>query len=134
MLPLMAVALEADGRGWYPFTTGADAGSVVLFAYSPRLPVPTFRWVMLADDDPRPHMALDLLHVAQLLYLAPVAPDTLDDVDVPGLLSGLLAMWHCDPDALLGSIAADFGEHPERAAAHMAECLAVAARYVGVEA
>lgn len=130
-LPLMAVALDVDGHGWYPFTTGIDAESVTLFAYSPKLPTPTCRWVELPDDDPRPHVRLDLLHIAQLMLLAPVAPDAIEDL--PALLAEQLAGCRCNPDALLSTVAAEFGDWPERAASHLSACLLAAARHIGLE-
>jgi hypothetical protein len=124
----MAVALDADGRAWYPFTT---VTGVVLFAYSPELPHITDRWATLPDDDPRPHIRLDLLHIAQLMLLAPIAPDAVEDL--PALLAEQLAKCHCNPDALLGTVAAEFGSWPEQAASHMSACLLAAARHTGIE-
>jgi hypothetical protein len=130
-LPLMAVALDADGHGWYPFTTGADPESVVLFSYSPRLPVATWRWVTLPDDDPRPHIPLDLVHLARLEFLANVPPEAIDDL--PTVLAEQLAGCRCNPAALLSTVAAEYGQWPEQAASHMSACLLDVARRTGME-
>lgn len=130
-LPLMAVALDVDGRPWYPFTTGADAESVVLFSYSPKLPVSTCRWVTIPDDDPRPHIPLDLVHLAQLEFLAKTPPEAIEDLAL--LLAEQLAGCRCNPTALLSTVAAEYGQWPEQAASHMSACLLDVARRTGME-
>jgi hypothetical protein len=130
-LPLMAVALESDGCAWFPFTTGTDAESVTLFLRTPQLPVPTWRWVTLPDDDPRPHIPLDLVHLARLEFLAAVPPEAIDDLGA--VLAEQLAGCRCNPAALLATVAAEYGQWPTEAASHMSACLLDVARRTGME-
>ncbi len=130
-LPLAAVDLFDDGHAWYPFRTSPNA--ITLFAYSPELRSPQWQWVNASADEPHAVMPLDAAHLAQLMFLAPVGPDGIDGAELLTLLPGLLTLWHCDPAAVLDTVADEFGEWPEQSAAHMQRCIIAASRLLGVE-
>jgi hypothetical protein len=131
-LPLAAVDLFDDGHPWFPFRTSADTGAITLFAYSPRLRDAAWRWVDAPASGPHASVALDAAHVAQLIFLAPIAPEDVDPAGLPELLESLLIRWHCNPAALLDTIAAEFGAWPEQSASQMQRCIAAASQLLGV--
>lgn len=100
--PLAAIALEPDGRPGYPFQNGGPEGAV-LFAFEPRLPSSGCRWVAVPAGDDRPHMDLDRLHLAQLIYCSTADPDSLvsaDEADLAQFLTARLTACRCDPALL----------------------------------
>lgn len=128
-LPLQAIDLDGDGRVWYPYHTDVD--SATLFLDTPVLPIDTWEWVEV-EDDPRPHVDLDLVSVARLLFADHVSPDTVDIDILRCAIVRQLAACRCDANRLRADFAEEYGSHPEHTTWCMTRCLQAVARLTGV--
>ena len=123
--PLQAVALDDDGTPWYPFRPAE--GEPVLYLADPVLPHPNAVWATTPDDfADRPHVDLDVDHLAQLLYLIPNL-DTVTYDAAPAVIHQCLKSCKCDANRLSNWISNPSGMDVMRAR-HMTQARDVAQR------
>lgn len=131
VLPRSAVDLCGNGAPWYPFQE--SHGGEVLFWDRPRLEVATHRWADLPDGwADLPHIDLDRLHLAQLLFVADCATDSIDLEFLLGVLDRQLHECRCDVDRLMTRMSSEYGDHDQFPMFRMARCVRAADLWLDV--
>ena len=73
---------------------------------------------------------MDVLRLAQALFMSVFDPADLSDADVPAVYEWVMGIHHHDHDALLRSVAHQYYDYPRQSSARMASCLMVAFGYL----